>query len=54
MRENETLKRAAKEEEQVWINTELEVTEEALSKLNIGMADIEDAENGWNALLRLL
>ena len=44
MKENETLKCAAREEEQVWINPDLEATEEALSKLNIGMNDIEDAE----------
>lgn len=41
--ENETLKRAAREEEQLWINPDLTGAEEALGRLSFGMAEIQEA-----------
>ena len=43
-KDNTAIKRAAAEEEQVWINPDLLPAKEAFEKLNITMADIEDAE----------
>lgn len=43
-KDNAAIKRAAAGEEQVWINPELLPAPEALGKLKITMADIEDAE----------
>lgn len=38
------LKEVAKGKEVVWINENLEKTEDAMAKINITMADIDDAE----------
>ena len=42
--ENATLKRAAAEEEQVWMNDKLFCAEEALAGVSLGKEDIEDAK----------
>jgi len=42
--ENATLKKAAAEEEQVWMNEKLFSAEEALAGVSLGKADIEDAK----------